>query len=50
VACLRLGDWEALQDMTLMILAACAFVSLIVGIAMEGWPKGSMYKYVAIVT
>jgi len=42
--------WEALQDMTLMILAACAFVSLIVGIAMEGWPKGSMYKYVAIVT
>ncbi|KAL6867321.1 hypothetical protein ACP4OV_015345 [Aristida adscensionis] len=33
--------WEALQDMTLMILAACAFVSLIVGIATEGWPKGA---------
>ncbi|OWM82104.1 calcium-transporting ATPase 2, plasma membrane-type-like [Punica granatum] len=33
--------WEALQDMTLMILAACAFVSLIVGIAMEGWPHGA---------
>ncbi|XP_039146378.1 calcium-transporting ATPase 10, plasma membrane-type-like [Dioscorea cayenensis subsp. rotundata] len=33
--------WEALQDMTLMILAACAFVSLVVGIAMEGWPKGA---------
>ncbi|KAK6237770.1 hypothetical protein QUC31_003239 [Theobroma cacao] len=33
--------WEALQDMTLMILGACAFVSLIVGIAMEGWPKGA---------
>ncbi|XP_042507849.1 calcium-transporting ATPase 2, plasma membrane-type-like [Macadamia integrifolia] len=33
--------WEALQDMTLMILAACAFVSLIVGITMEGWPKGA---------
>ncbi|KAK4347897.1 hypothetical protein RND71_034236 [Anisodus tanguticus] len=33
--------WEALQDMTLMILGACAFVSLIVGIAMEGWPIGA---------
>ncbi|XP_010938957.1 calcium-transporting ATPase 10, plasma membrane-type [Elaeis guineensis] len=33
--------WEALQDMTLIILAVCAFVSLIVGIATEGWPKGA---------
>lgn len=33
--------WEAFQDMTLMILGVCAFVSLIVGIAMEGWPKGA---------
>lgn len=33
--------WEALQDMTLMILAVCAFVSLVVGIATEGWPKGA---------
>ncbi|XP_057422035.1 calcium-transporting ATPase 2, plasma membrane-type-like [Lotus japonicus] len=33
--------YEALQDMTLMILAVCAFVSLIVGIATEGWPQGS---------
>ncbi|KAJ6841924.1 calcium-transporting ATPase 1, plasma membrane-type-like [Iris pallida] len=33
--------WEALQDMTLMILGLCAFVSLIVGIATEGWPKGA---------
>ncbi|KAG9440433.1 hypothetical protein H6P81_020598 [Aristolochia fimbriata] len=33
--------WEALQDMTLIILAVCAFVSLVVGIAMEGWPKGA---------
>ncbi|KAL6847017.1 hypothetical protein ACP4OV_022870 [Aristida adscensionis] len=33
--------WEALQDTTLIILAVCAFVSLIVGIAMEGWPKGA---------
>ncbi|KAG2699004.1 hypothetical protein I3843_07G172600 [Carya illinoinensis] len=33
--------WEALQDMTLMILAVCAFVSLLVGITLEGWPKGA---------
>ncbi|THU74979.1 hypothetical protein C4D60_Mb04t39090 [Musa balbisiana] len=33
--------WEALQDTTLIILAACAFISLVVGIAMEGWPKGA---------
>ncbi|XP_020235043.1 calcium-transporting ATPase 2, plasma membrane-type [Cajanus cajan] len=33
--------YEAIQDMTLMILVVCAFVSLIVGIATEGWPKGA---------
>ncbi|KAL8494567.1 hypothetical protein ACS0TY_025403 [Phlomoides rotata] len=33
--------WEALQDTTLMILAVCALVSLMVGIATEGWPKGA---------
>nr|XP_016510969.1 PREDICTED: calcium-transporting ATPase 1, chloroplastic-like [Nicotiana tabacum] len=33
--------WEALQDTTLMILAVCAFVSLVVGIITEGWPKGA---------
>lgn len=33
--------WEALQDMTLMILAVCAFVSLIVGVATERWPTGA---------
>ncbi|GJV70526.1 calcium-transporting ATPase 2, plasma membrane-type-like protein [Tanacetum coccineum] len=33
--------WEALHDMTLMVLGSCAFVSLIVGIATEGWPKGA---------
>ncbi|XP_076922397.1 calcium-transporting ATPase 2, plasma membrane-type-like isoform X2 [Bidens hawaiensis] len=33
--------WEALHDMTLMILAMCATVSLVVGIATEGWPKGA---------
>ncbi|PWA99433.1 Calcium-transporting P-type ATPase, N-terminal autoinhibitory domain-containing protein [Artemisia annua] len=33
--------WEALQDTTLMILGFCAFVSLVVGILTEGWPKGA---------
>ncbi|CAO2184162.1 unnamed protein product [Urochloa humidicola] len=33
--------YEALQDMTLMILAACAVVSLLVGVATEGWPHGA---------
>ncbi|KAK0577616.1 hypothetical protein LWI29_035822 [Acer saccharum] len=33
--------WEALHDMTLMILAVCALVSLVVGLVMEGWPKGA---------
>ncbi|KAL6893794.1 hypothetical protein ACP4OV_007892 [Aristida adscensionis] len=33
--------WEALQDTTLIILIACALVSSFVGIATEGWPKGT---------
>lgn len=33
--------WEALHDTTLMILGACALVSLVVGIPTEGWPKGA---------
>ena len=33
--------FEAVQDMTLMILGVCAIVSLIVGILTEGWPKGA---------
>ncbi|WOL01655.1 calcium-transporting ATPase 1, plasma membrane-type-like isoform X1 [Canna indica] len=33
--------WEALQDTTLLILAVCAFVSLVIGVAAEGWPKGA---------
>ncbi|OAY40399.1 calcium-transporting ATPase 4, plasma membrane-type isoform X1 [Manihot esculenta] len=32
--------WEALQDVTLIILMVCAVVSVGVGIATEGWPKG----------
>ncbi|KAL9992562.1 putative P-type Ca(2+) transporter [Helianthus debilis subsp. tardiflorus] len=33
--------YEALQDMTLLVLVVCAFVSLIIGIATEGWPTGA---------
>ncbi|KAF9592479.1 hypothetical protein IFM89_015050 [Coptis chinensis] len=32
--------WDALQDLTLMILIVCAAVSIGVGLATEGWPKG----------
>ncbi|XP_008244263.1 PREDICTED: calcium-transporting ATPase 4, plasma membrane-type-like [Prunus mume] len=39
--------WEALQDVTLIILMVCAVVSIGVGIATEGWPKG-MYDGVGI--
>ncbi|KAL8098298.1 calcium-transporting ATPase 4, plasma membrane-type-like [Apium graveolens] len=40
--------WEALQDMTLIILMVCAVISVGVGIATEGWPKG-MYDGVGII-
>lgn len=39
--------WEALQDLTLIILMVCAVVSIGVGIATEGWPTG-MYDGVGI--
>ncbi|KAI5018824.1 hypothetical protein ZWY2020_043712 [Hordeum vulgare] len=32
--------WDALHDLTLNILIVCALVSLVVGLATEGWPKG----------
>ncbi|KAL3534395.1 hypothetical protein ACH5RR_002856 [Cinchona calisaya] len=32
--------WEALQDLTLIILLVCAVVSIGVGLATEGWPRG----------
>lgn len=32
--------WDALHDLTLIILMICAVFSLIVGLATEGWPKG----------
>ncbi|KAJ8748800.1 hypothetical protein K2173_011356 [Erythroxylum novogranatense] len=40
--------WEALHDLTLIILIVCAVVSIGVGIATEGWPKG-MYDGLGIV-
>ncbi|KAK4743338.1 hypothetical protein SAY87_001339 [Trapa incisa] len=39
--------WEALQDLTLIILMVCAAVSIGVGIATEGWPSG-MYDGLGI--
>ncbi|XVF40837.1 hypothetical protein PTKIN_Ptkin01aG0148400 [Pterospermum kingtungense] len=40
--------WEALHDLTLIILMICAAVSIGVGIATEGWPAG-MYDGLGIV-
>uniref|UniRef100_A0A0E0JTF8 Calcium-transporting ATPase n=1 Tax=Oryza punctata TaxID=4537 RepID=A0A0E0JTF8_ORYPU len=39
--------WDASQDMTLMLLAFCAVVSVAIGLATEGWP-GGMYDGVGI--
>lgn len=39
--------WEALHDLTLIILMICAVVSIGVGLATEGWPKG-MYDGMGI--
>ncbi|XP_071676093.1 probable calcium-transporting ATPase 9, plasma membrane-type [Lolium perenne] len=40
--------WDALQDTTLIILMVCALLSVVVGLASEGWPKG-MYDGVGII-
>jgi len=32
--------WDSMQDLTLMILALCAVVSLVIGIVTEGWREG----------
>ncbi|XP_057718919.1 calcium-transporting ATPase 4, plasma membrane-type-like [Arachis stenosperma] len=40
--------WDALQDLTLIILIICAVVSIGVGIATEGFPKGT-YDGVGII-
>ncbi|CAL0310592.1 unnamed protein product [Lupinus luteus] len=40
--------WDALQDLTLIILMVCAVVSIGVGISTEGWPKGT-YDGVGII-
>ena len=39
--------WDALHDLTLVILMVCAVISIGVGIPTEGWPKG-MYDGVGI--
>ncbi|OMP06013.1 Cation-transporting P-type ATPase [Corchorus capsularis] len=39
--------WDALQDLTLIILMACAVLSIGVGLGTEGWPKG-MYDGLGI--
>ncbi|GMH20172.1 hypothetical protein Nepgr_022013 [Nepenthes gracilis] len=39
--------WEALHDLTLIILMICAVISIGVGIPTEGWPKG-MYDGLGI--
>ncbi|KAH6817726.1 autoinhibited isoform 4 [Perilla frutescens var. frutescens] len=33
--------WDALHDLTLIILIVCAVMSIGVGLATEGWPKGT---------
>ncbi|KAA8515612.1 hypothetical protein F0562_018777 [Nyssa sinensis] len=40
--------WEALHDLTLNILMICAAISVGVGIATDGWPKG-MYDGLGII-
>ncbi|KAF7071600.1 hypothetical protein CFC21_076876 [Triticum aestivum] len=40
--------WDALQDTTLIILMVCALLSVVVGLASEGWPKG-MYDGLGII-
>ncbi|KAH7855495.1 hypothetical protein Vadar_025549 [Vaccinium darrowii] len=40
--------WDAMQDITLIILMVCAVVSVGVGLPTEGWPSG-MYDGVGII-
>ncbi|CAK9183984.1 unnamed protein product [Ilex paraguariensis] len=40
--------WDTLHDLTLVILMVCAVVSIGVGLATEGWPKG-LYDGLGIV-
>ncbi|XP_057521900.1 putative calcium-transporting ATPase 11, plasma membrane-type [Amaranthus tricolor] len=40
--------WDALQDLTLIILMICAVISIGVGLATEGWPNG-MYDGLGII-
>ncbi|KAL7194449.1 hypothetical protein ACSBR1_034798 [Camellia fascicularis] len=40
--------WEAMQDVTFMILMECAAISMVLGTTIEGWPKG-MYDGFGII-
>ncbi|KAJ4780235.1 Calcium-transporting ATPase [Rhynchospora pubera] len=40
--------WDALHDLTLIILMVCALISIVVGLATEGFPKG-MYDGLGII-
>ncbi|KAI3448838.1 hypothetical protein Pfo_005503 [Paulownia fortunei] len=40
--------WDAMQDLTLIMLMVCAVISIGVGIATDGWPKG-MYDGIGII-
>jgi P-type Ca2+ transporter type 2C len=40
--------WDALHDLTLIILMVCAVISIVVGLATEGFPKG-MYDGLGII-
>ncbi|XP_057487667.1 calcium-transporting ATPase 4, plasma membrane-type-like isoform X2 [Actinidia eriantha] len=32
--------WDALHDITLIVLLVCAVISIVLGISIEGWPEG----------
>ncbi|XP_041993927.1 putative calcium-transporting ATPase 11, plasma membrane-type [Salvia splendens] len=40
--------WDAMQDLTLIMLIVCSFISVAVGLATEGWPKG-LYDGIGII-
>ncbi|KAF6154043.1 hypothetical protein GIB67_018965, partial [Kingdonia uniflora] len=46
--CFWVFVWEALQDLTLIILFVCAIISIGLGISVEGWPSG-MYNGLGII-
>lgn len=43
-------EWEALQCITILILCGCAFVSLVVSLFKEGWPKGFYHNSLGLIS